>query len=146
MRRVDIDRYQRHVDAADFRTGLLNRHRGLRIGHGDCVVSGIELDEHGSGLHVLVVIDGHAGDIAGDASRDRINVSVDLRVIGRLQSSIVTIDEDSGCHGREQQDRCPDPNHRGTPLFLHGYLTPRYVSADCSATPTAWANEILAEL
>ena len=36
--------------------------------------------------------------------------------------------------------------HVATPLSLHGYLTPRYESADCSAAPMAWARATLAEL
>ena len=60
---------------------------------GDLVIGGIDFHQHGPGLHVLVVEDVQFDDVAGDASADGIDVTVDLGVIGGFVAGDVAVDE-----------------------------------------------------
>src|SRR6476646_8138650 len=60
------------------------------------LVPGINFHDHSSLLDVLVVIDIHLDDIAGNSRADRIKMSVNLGVVGGFVAGEITPKQDTG--------------------------------------------------
>jgi hypothetical protein len=63
------------------------RSSGTRALDRDVVIAGVDFDQHGTGVDLLVVANRDAHDGAADAGRDLHDVRVDLRVVGRLATA-----------------------------------------------------------
>ncbi len=68
---------------------------------GDLIVRRINLDQHRSRLHVLIVLDVELDHVAGDARADGIDVAVDLGIVGRFVAGEIAVGEES----HDQQER-----------------------------------------
>jgi hypothetical protein len=132
------------------RDGLAQIRLGAIEGH--LVVARVELHQQRSRVHVLVVLDLDGLHGSADAGRDAVDVTVDLRVVGRLAHGIVPPEDD-------HQDRRHDRGHGNDahrpaavrPRLLHllllGHHSPRTscLNPD-SATPRARARDARATL
>ena len=54
----------------------------IRVVDGDLVVAWVDLDQHRTGVHDLVVVDGHAKDGSADARGNLRHVRIHLRIVG----------------------------------------------------------------
>jgi hypothetical protein len=106
---------------------------------GDLVVARIDLNEEGTAVHPIVVVDGHLDHGAADARRDLRNVPIDLRIVGRLVPA--RQQPDDGGNDDEHGD-----GGRNDPRTTHSCLPPRYDMTADSVTPRARASVAFARL
>ena len=90
-----IHRSDGDVHAGSDSSGL----RILKVGLGtfvsDLIIRGIDFDQHGSRRHVLIVLHIELDNVAGDAGADRIDVAIDLGIVGRFVAGEITISKDA---------------------------------------------------
>src|SRR5271169_4545732 len=82
----------------------------------DLIVAGIQLNQQRSRLDALIVVDVNGLDGAVDASRDRIQMAVNLRVVRALVTEGVEIPTGADGYDHksdEPDDIQPDPASRG---------------------------------
>ena len=102
---------------------------GLRLLQRDLIVAGIKFDERLSRVHDLVVVDVDSTDGTVDARGDRVQMAVDLRVIGVLVAAGVEIV--SGSDG-DQHEGDDAEDERVDAAARSGCLRANDVSLVCS--------------
>ncbi len=89
-------------------SGLRRRQLGLRTFKGHPEITGVDFHQERSGFDFLVVFDMDRDHRSSDPGRHRIDVPVDLGVIGRFARRLVAIDPERG-RAAEDQNQEQDP-------------------------------------
>src|SRR5262249_40199544 len=98
----------RHIESGCHRLCL--RVRAVRARLRDChlIVHRVDLNQHSTFLDILVVLNVKTYDMSANASADRIDVAVDLRVISRLVAREISPNQNSADHDdQSRKDKAP---------------------------------------